>query len=134
MHLDGVGTIRNVVQGNTINDSAGYGVLINDATQNVIGGSGDASNTIQGNALGGIQVTVGGQPASTMAGGNIILSNNAQAQAITLGRTARKHPTSHVLTLGKTALKIHSRALPAGPVGSFVKLGRGSSKSVSKTR
>jgi hypothetical protein len=134
VHLDGVGTLRNVVQGNTITGSAAYGVLISDATQNVIGGPGDASNTIQGNAFGGIQVTVGGLPASTPSGGNVILSNNAQAQAITTGRTTKRHVTSHAGTSGKTTLKVHTKALPAGPVGLFGKLGRVSSKSVSKTR
>ena len=125
VHIDGTLATRNVVMGNTITGSKGYGVLIDDATLNVIGGPGDESNTLQGNAFGGIQVLVGGLPPVGSSNGNTIGTNNAQGQAFVSTAVARRRARLFAAATGiatkATPVKALATSLPAGPAGSFRK-------------
>ncbi|MHC5542402.1 right-handed parallel beta-helix repeat-containing protein, partial [Singulisphaera rosea] len=54
--LDGPASSQNRVAGNAISQSSLYGILINNGTQNLIGGTGVAGNLIRGNRGGAFQV------------------------------------------------------------------------------
>jgi parallel beta-helix repeat protein len=128
VHLEGRGAIQDVVQGNTITDqSQGFGVLLeNRATQNTIGGIGDAANTFRNDALGNIQVLINGLPPfGDLTGGNIFAGNNsvASGQPATSHGHSRHRPT-HPLRTHAQSKAVHSlQRHPAGPLHLLKKVG-----------
>jgi parallel beta-helix repeat protein len=116
VHLEGSGATQNVVQGNTIsNQSAGYGILLdNGATQNTIGGDGGAANALSNNALGNIQVLVGGLPPSgDPTGGNTIGTNTTGNLGSALKAARAKHHYRKPVHHKHPHAKHHNH--PAGP-------------------
>src|SRR5208282_3914868 len=67
--ITGSGATGNVVLGSDILGNVGTGVVISDAPNNTIGGTGNAANTIGNNASLGIEITGSG------ATGNVVLGN-----------------------------------------------------------
>jgi uncharacterized repeat protein (TIGR01451 family) len=121
VEIDGPGSTRDVVQGNTITNHAnGYGVVLEDgATQDTIGGGGGAANTFQGNnpLFGDIKVLANGLPipgnpsGGNQLNGNIFLAGTGQTlMAAAQGKHRfRRHGRTHV----KGALAGHTH--PPGP-------------------
>jgi titin len=75
--VEGRAASANLVQANLISANAAYGVLIQNARGNTIGGaSPGAGNTITANAFGGIQILVRGVPVvRPKTAGNVIQGN-----------------------------------------------------------
>jgi len=100
---------RNAVQGNVILNNRAFGVLVQNAPRNTIGGrAAGAGNLVANNAFGGIEIVVNGSPGGPGAAGNVVqgnlLANNGRGP-FQLGGSAPLRASSLPRPLGRLSLR-----------------------------
>lgn len=129
--LDGPASSQNRVAGNSILQSSLYGILINNGTQNLIGGTGVAGNLILGNRGGAFQVLRNNVPPNFggLAGNHFLGSARGSQRGPVQTRMRARGASGLRTRSGAHALKVSHLSIrsaghhPAGPLHHLAKKG-----------